>query len=88
MTEQELIRPVLELLGWSDYLPQQGVARNEDIPDLLLFPDIQSKGQAAARAKPDSRYLDALVIEESKRLGVPLDSRDQSDAAKSGTPHG
>ena len=88
VTEQELIRPVLELLGWSDYLPQQGVARNEDIPDLLLFPDTQSKGQAAARAKPDSRYLDALVIEESKRLGVPLDSRDQSDAAKSGTPHG
>ena len=88
VTEQELIRPVLELLGWTDYLPQQGIARNEDIPDLLLFSDGQSKGQAAARAKPDQRYLDALVIEESKRLGVPLDTRDQSDAAKAGTPHG
>ena len=88
VTEQELIRPVLELLGWTDYLPQQGIARNEDIPDLLLFSDTQSKGQAAARAKPDQRYLDALVIEESKRLGVPLDTRDQSDAAKAGTPHG
>ena len=32
VTEQELIRPVLELLGWADYLPQQGAARNEDIP--------------------------------------------------------
>ena len=37
-TEQELIRPVLELLGWADYLPQQGAARNEDIPDHLLSP--------------------------------------------------
>ena len=88
VTEQELIRPVLELLGWTDYLPQQGIARNEDIPDLLLFPDTQSKGQAAARAKPDERYLDASVIEESKRLDIPLDIRDQSDTAKAGTPHG
>ena len=88
VTEQELIRPVLELLGWTDYLPQQGIARNEDIPDLLLFSDTQSKGQAAARAKPDERYLDASVIEESKRLDIPLDIRDQSDTAKAGTPHG
>ena len=88
VTEQELIRPVLKLLGWTDYLPQQGIARNEDIPDLLLFPDGQSKGQAAARAKPDERYLDASVIEESKRLDIPLDIRDQSDTAKAGTPHG
>ena len=33
-TEQELIRPILELLGWTDYLPQQGASRNEDVPDL------------------------------------------------------
>ena len=88
VTEQELIRPLLELLGWTDYLPQQGVSRNEDIPDLLLFPDAQSKGQAAARAKPNHRYLDALVIEESKRLGVALDIRDQQEVVKTGTPHG
>ena len=88
VTEQELIRPVLELLGWTDYLPQQGIARNEDIPDLLLFSDAQSKGEAAARAKPDERYLDSSVIEESKRVGIPLDIRDQSDKVKAGTPHG
>ena len=88
VTEQELIRPLLELLGWTDYLPQQGVSRNEDIPDLLLFRDARSKGQAAARANPDQRYRDALVIEESKRLGVPLDTKDQADIGKTGTPHG
>ena len=76
VTEQELIRPVLELLGWADYLPQQGAARNEDIPDLLLFPDAASKERAAARSSPQERYRDAVVVEESKRFGLPLDARD------------
>lgn len=31
VTEQDLIRPVLGLLGWTDYLPQQGAAGHEDI---------------------------------------------------------
>ena len=35
-TEQDLIRPVLGLLGWTDYLPQQGAAGNDDVPDHLL----------------------------------------------------
>lgn len=30
-TEQDIIRPVLELLGWPDYLPQQGYERNEQV---------------------------------------------------------
>ena len=49
VTEHELIRPVLELLGWADYLPQQGTTRNEDIPDYLLFTDAASKERAAGR---------------------------------------
>ncbi len=87
VTEQELIRPVLELLGWADYLPQQGAARNEDIPDLLLFPDAGSKERAAARSSPEERYRDAVVVEESKRFGLPLDARD-ADGRRSRTPHG
>ena len=75
-TEQDLIRPVLELLGWDDYLPQQGAARNEDIPDLLLFPDAGSKARAAARIRPEERFRDAIVVEESKRFGLPRDARD------------
>ena len=88
VTEQELIRPVLELLGWADYLPQQGAARNEDIPDLLLFAGADSKARAAARSKPDQRYGDALVVEESKRFGLPLDARDEDDVVRARTPHG
>ena len=88
VTEQDLIRPVLDLLGWEDYLPQQGAARNEDIPDHLLFADAASKAQAGARANSQDRYLDALAIEESKRFGLPLDNRDGSDRVQRGTPHG
>ena len=87
-TEQELIRPVLELLGWTDYLPQQGAARNEDIPDHLLFRDADSKASAAAERNARDRFRYAAVVEESKRFGLPLDSRDQSDRAQRGTPHG
>ncbi len=87
-TEQDLIRPILELLGWADYLPQQGSVRNEDIPDHLLFADAAAKQCAAAKRKPHDRYRDALVVEESKRFGLALDIRDENDKTVSGTPHG
>ena len=88
VTEQELVRPVLEMLGWADYLPQQGGARNEDIPDLLLFPDAAAKARAAARSSAEARFQDASVVEESKRFGLPLDSRDADDRVQARTPHG
>ena len=88
LTEQRLVRPLLEALGWTDYLPQQGVARNEDIPDHLLFADAASRDRAAARKASGERYREALVVQESKRFGLPLDVRDSDDSAKPGTPHG
>ena len=88
VTEQDLIRPVLDLLGWTDYLPQQGADRNQDIPDHLLFADAESKAQAAGRPNAGERYRDAAVVEESKRFGLPLDARDSDDRVQAGTPHG
>ena len=88
VTEQELIRPVLELLGWADYLPQQGATRNEDVPDYLLFTDAASKERAAGRTNPEERFRDAIVVEESKRFGLPLNARDRDDVRQSRTPHG
>ncbi|MCY3956238.1 MAG: Eco57I restriction-modification methylase domain-containing protein [Nitrospira sp.] len=88
VTEQDLIRPVLDLLGWTDYLPQQGAARNEDIPDHLLFADAGDKRRATAKKKPGGRYRDALVVQESKRFGLALDAHDKDDKIRSGTPHG
>ena len=88
VTEQELIRPVLELLGWADYLPQQGATRNEDVPGYLLFTDAASKERAAGRTNPEERFRDAIVVEESKRFGLPLNARDRDDVRQSRTPHG
>ena len=88
VTEQELIRPVLELLGWMDYLPQQGTAGGVEIPDHLLFVDAESKGRAVTKGKAHGRYSDALVVEESKRFGLPLDLRDPDSKNSSRTPHG
>ncbi len=81
-TEQELIRPLFELLGWADYLPQQGSDHNEDIPDHLLFGDAESKDLAAAKPAP-KRYAEALAVAESKRFDLPLDAR-----TKTSSPHG
>ena len=87
-TEQDVVRKIFNLLGWRDYLPQQGSKGYEDIPDHLLFADENDKERAAARTRSEDRYQDALVVEESKRFGLPLDSRDRDDAARLGTPHG
>ncbi len=88
VTEQDLIRPILELLGWTAYLPQQGSAGNEDIPDHLLFGDESAKEWAGTSNKPEDRYRQAQLIEESKRYGLPLDYRDQQDTVQTNTPHG
>ena len=87
-TEQDLIRPIFELLGWTDYLPQQSSTHNEDIPDHLLFSDPESKEKAVARPNPDARFQDALLVQESKRFGLALDSRNTDGKHRSRTPHG
>ena len=88
VTEEEVVRPVLRLLGWTDYLPQQAASRGEDIPDHLLFESPGAKARAAERPVPDDRYRDALVVQESKRFGLALDARDRTDRSSLGTPHG
>ena len=86
-TEQDLIRPLFRLLGWNEYLPQQGSDRNEDIPDHLLFADADSKSRAAAAKLATQRYPDALAVAESKRFGLPLDARDHDDRGRASSPH-
>ena len=87
VTEQDLIRPVLELLGWADYLPQQRTAGNEDIPDHLLFADPGSKERASAERNAGGRARYALALEESKRFGLSLDERDREAGFHARSPH-
>ena len=81
VTEQELILPVLEFLGWDDRLPQQGAADSEDIPDNLLFTGVEAKDMAAAGPVAE-RYRHASVVQESKRFDLPLDASGRDPRAE------
>ncbi len=84
LTEQDLIRPLLQLLGWTDDLPQQTSSGGEDIPDLLLFADAQAKTRAGSQASP---YLEALAVAELKRFRRPLDARGTGKGIQAASPH-
>lgn len=74
-TESEIIFPVIEALGWTDYLPQQTASRSgrEDVPDALLFPNATAKAAALKKRKDEARYPYGLTILESKRWRRALD---------------
>ena len=58
-TEQDLIRPLIQLLGWTDDLPQQTSSGGKDIPDLLPFADAKAKTRAGDRQT--NSYLNAVA---------------------------
>ncbi|WP_051432336.1 hypothetical protein [Rhodovibrio salinarum] len=49
-TEEDLIWPVLQRLGWTQYLRQQNLSPRgrEDVPDGVLFADADEKARANA----------------------------------------
>ena len=86
-TEDELIWPVLEALGWKNSLPQQNlsISGREKVPDGLLFGDSDFKNKAAAE-KSWSRFRHGLCIMEAKRWNRILDRKDNSDPGGAGIP--
>lgn len=84
-TEDDLIWPVLEKLGWTAFLRQQTLAarRRENVPDGLLFKDAAAKAEANKFRVEWRRYGFGLAIVESKRWQRPLDR--QSDGAEEET---
>ena len=74
-TEDDLIWPVLEQLGWTEWLRQQNLSAKGmvDVPDGLLFADAESKDRANGFLEEWRRYEFGLAIVESKRWGRPLD---------------
>ena len=88
-TNQELIRPVFEILGWRHYLPQQSTRGGEEVPDHLLFEDQDAKNQAAAESSASARFKHASVVQESKKRGLSLDDGESRRNVRRGrTPHG
>jgi hypothetical protein len=76
-TEDDLIWPVLEALGWNVSLRQQNLTTKgrDDVPDGILFKDAAAKAQANLTPEEWRRYEFGLAIVESKRWGRPLDRR-------------
>lgn len=76
-TEDDLIWPILEALGWTASLRQQNLTPRgrEDVPDGLLFADDDAKAHANGFAEEWKRYEFGLAVVESKRWARPLDRR-------------
>src|SRR6185312_7724652 len=76
-TEDDLIWPILEVLGWTASLRQQNLTTRgrEDVPDGLLFKDAATKADANRNREEWRRYEFGLAIVESKRWARPLDRR-------------
>ena len=75
---------MLELLGWADYLPQQGTARNETSPTTCSSP---TPAPRTSPTPPPPPAPHAAVVEESKRFGLSLDERDREAGFHARSPH-
>src|SRR3990172_970089 len=88
-TEKEILVKALGQLGWSELaLPQVSASggRREDVPDLLLFPDLRAKTNALKERQDARRYRQGIAVLESKRWLRALDRGDSTDALDPGTP--
>lgn len=76
-TEDDLIWPILEALGWTESLRQQNLSPKgrEDVPDGLLFESVETKANANGFPEEWKRYEFGRAVVESKRWARPLDRR-------------
>lgn len=74
-TENDLVWPILRLLGWTSDLRQQNLSPHgrENVPDGLLFRDNGTKRRANGLPDEWKRYELGTAILESKRWNRPLD---------------
>jgi hypothetical protein len=79
-TEDELVKPILELLGWR-YIPQVKNRSRGRInrPDYALFADQTARDAAYPHQGEDAAFYNhALAIAEAKYWGRPLSQKDAS----------
>lgn len=74
-TENDVVWPVLEALGWSSWLTQQNLSSSgrDNVPDGLLFIDEDAKAKANEHPEEWKRYSFGAAIVESKRWARALD---------------
>ncbi|MEQ1538663.1 MAG: Eco57I restriction-modification methylase domain-containing protein [Sphingorhabdus sp.] len=73
-TEDQLIYPLLELLGWKHKSVQQNMTTKgrKDVPDALLFADAESD-ERAKMLEPWQRFRHGAALVEAKRWNRALD---------------
>jgi len=79
-TEEEFVKPVLELLGWS-YIVQPKAKKGGKVsrPDYALFPDEKTRDEAYRYQGQDAPFYNrALAIAEAKYWGRSLSQKDAS----------
>lgn len=73
-TEDRLIRPMLDRLGWAGLRVVQANATRNDVPDYLLFPDADAFARADVLPGPD-KFRHAVAVGDAKRWSLGLDQR-------------
>ncbi len=89
VTENTIIVPTLNLLGWEELnLPQvnSSATRREDVPDHLLFLDQAAKQKALRESRDAAYYKHGIAVLEAKRWLRSLDRGDTRDLLDPGTP--
>jgi hypothetical protein len=80
-TEEEFIRPVLEMLGFA-YVPQTSFRRGGRVqrPDYALFPHTRAKTEAYGYIREEPAFYGrALAIADAKYWGRPLSEVSRDD---------
>jgi hypothetical protein len=87
-TEDDVIWPVLESLGWHWHARQVSLSPKGRIaiPDGLLFGDESAKKQADVHKEEFRHYAHGLAVVESKRWDRKLDHKDMAPGEDSGVP--
>jgi len=87
-TEDELIEPVLDLLGWEDAWISQvnlSLTGREDVPDFLLFAEPAAKDRAL-QTSDDARARHGVALLEAKRWLRQLDRGEEALPPRSQDP--
>lgn len=87
-TENDLVWPVLEALGWKEFLTQQNLSEKGrvDVPDGLLFIDAEAKAKANEHPEEWKRYQFGAAVVESKRWSRALDRAEGRKGGDRDTP--
>ena len=85
-TEDQIIRPILDRLGWAGLRVVQAAATRHDVPDYLLFPD-EGAFKAAAPLSQSEKFRHAVAVGDAKAWKIALDQRG-GGAAHNETPAG